>query len=138
MATLTDLCKQLVENTPDGVAANVIDLGSGLMLGGHFTSDFTTDHFEAVSAAATNLYRGKETLRVEELVKAQRGDTSDQHFMQEVQFATINLLHFIKQLPDRDAIVCLVTRKPGNVGMGWATLKASLPKIAPLVPSFES
>ncbi|MCB1033479.1 MAG: hypothetical protein KDD47_06560 [Acidobacteria bacterium] len=134
MATLTELCKQLVEDTPDAVAANVVDLGSGLMLGGYFTSDFTTDHFEAVSAAATSLYRGKETLRVEQLVKAQRGDNSDQHFMQEVQFSTVNLLHFLKQLPDRDAIVCLVTRKPGNVGMGWAALKAFLPRISPLVP----
>ena len=135
MANLTEICKELVEGTPEAIAANVVDLNSGLMLGGYFTSDFTTDHFEAVSAAATNLYRGKETLRVEELVKAQRGDTSDQHFMQEVQFSTTNLLHFIKQLPERNSIVCLVTRKPGNVGMGWASLKAFLPRIAPLVPN---
>lgn len=135
MASINDLCKDLVDNTPDGVASNVVDLSSGMMIGGHFSSDFTSDHFEAVSAAATNLYRGKETLRVEDLVKSQRGDTSDRHFMQEVQFSTDTLLHFVKKLEGKEAILCLVTRKPGNVGMGWSALRAALPKVTPLVPS---
>ena len=135
MATLNDICKEMVTETPDAVAANVVDLESGMMLGGHFTSDFTTDHFEAVSAAATNLYRGKDTLRVEQLVKAQRGDTSSQHFMEDVQFSTTNLLHFIRKLPDKEAILCLVTRKPGNVGMGWAAIRSQIAKVSPLVPS---
>lgn len=135
MTSINDMCKQLVESTPEAVASNVVDLSSGMMLGGHFLSDFTSDHFEAVSAAATALYRGKETLRVEELVKSQRGVTADEHYMQEVQFATTNLLHFIVKLPQREAILSLVIRKPGNAGMGWAAIKAAVPKVAPLIPS---
>lgn len=135
MMSINDVCKQLVENTPDAVASNVVDLSSGMMLGGHFLSDFTSDHFEAVSAAATALYRGKETLRVEDLVKSQRGVTDNEHYMQEVQFATNNLLHFLVKLPQREAILSLVVRKPGNAGMGWAAIKAAAPKVAPLIPS---
>lgn len=135
MASINDVCKHLVESTPDAVAANVVDLSSGMMLGGHFLSDFTTDHFEAVSAAATSLYRGRETLRVEDLVKAQRGDTSGTHFMQDVQFSTTNLLHFVVKVPDREAVLCLVTKKPGNVGMGWSATRAAVPKVGPLIPS---
>ncbi len=135
MANVTELCKQMVESTPDAIAANVVDLSSGMMLGGHFLTDFTTDHFEAVSAAATSLYRGRETMRVEELVKAQRGDTSDAHFMEEVQFSTTHLLHFVKKVPSKDAILCLVLKKPGNIGMGWSALRAALPKIEPVIPS---
>ncbi len=30
---------------------------------------------------------------------------------------------------------CLVTRKPGNIGMGWAAVRAAAPKVAPLVPA---
>ncbi len=135
MASINELCKQLVDNTPDAVASNVVDLSSGMMLGGHFQSDFTSDHFEAVSAAATALYRGKETLRVEDLVKAQRGVTADEHYMEEVQFNTRNLLHFIVKLGGREAILCLVTRKPGNIGMGWSAIRAAAPKVAPLIPS---
>ena len=134
MADINELCKSLVEDVPEAVASNVIDLSSGMMLGGHFLSNFTTDHFEAVSAAATNLYRGRETLRVENLVKAQRGDTSDDHFMEEVQFSTINLHHFIAKLPGKDAILCLVTKKPSNIGMGWSALRSAVPKVAPAVP----
>lgn len=134
MASIEEICRQLVESTPDAVASNVVDLASGMMLGGYFASSFTADHFEAVSAAATSLYRGRETLRVEELVKAQRGEQSDLHYMQEVQFSTTNLLHFIVKIQDREAVVCLVTRKPGNVGMGWSAIRAVLPKVAPLIP----
>lgn len=135
MTDINALCKELVDNAPDAVAANVVDLSTGMMLGGFFHSNFTTDHFEAVSAAVTNLYRGRETLRVENLVKAQRGDTSDIHFMEEVQFSTTHLHHFIAKLPGKESLLCLVTRKPGNIGMGWSALRAALPKIAPAVPS---
>lgn len=135
MATINELCEQLVGDVPDAVAANVVDLSSGMMLGGYFSSNFTTDHFEAVSAAATALYRGKETLRVENLVKAQRGDESDEHFIEEVQMTTRNFFHFIKKLPEKEAIVCLVTRTSTNLGMGWSSLKAQLGAFTPLVPS---
>lgn len=135
MATINELCEKLVSDVPDAIAANVVDLSSGMMLGGHFLSNFTTDHFEAVSAAATALYRGKETLRVEGLVKAQRGVDADEHYIQEVQMTTTNFQHFIKKLPDKEAIVCLVTKTSTNLGMGWSALKAALGGFVPLVPS---
>lgn len=135
MASINEVCKQLVDQTPDAVASNVVDLSSGMMLGGYFLSDFTSDHFEAVSAAATSLYRGKETLRVQDLVKSQRGDTSNNHYMEDVQFSTRGLQHFIVKLADREAILTLVIRKPGNIGMGWAAVRAAAPKVTPMIPS---
>jgi len=136
MATINELCEKLVSDVGDAVAANVVDLSSGMMLGGHFLSNFTTDHFEAVSAAATSLYRGKETLRVEDLVKAQRGESeSDEHFVEEVQMTTKHFYHFIKKIPEKEAIVCLVTKTSSNIGMGWSALKGVLKEFTPLVPS---
>lgn len=136
MPSISELCQKLVSDVPDAVAANVVDLSSGMMLGGHFLSDFTTDHFEAVSAAATSLYRGKETLRVEQLVNAQRGVEGDStHYVEEVQVATKSFYHFIKKLPGKEAVVCLVTKSSTNIGMGWSSLKASIDKFTPLVPS---
>lgn len=136
MATINELCEKLVSDVPDALAANVVDLSSGMMLGGHFLSNFTTDHFEAVSAAATSLYRGKETLRVEELVKAQRGVTdTDEHYVEEVQMSTPSVQHFIKRIPGKEAIVCLVTKTSTNLGMGWSSLKGMLSDFGPLVPS---
>ena len=135
MATINELCAKLVSDVTDAVAANVVDLSSGMMLGGHFLSNFTTDHFEAVSAAATSLYRGKETLRVEDLVKAQRGDSSEGHFVEEVQMTTKGFQHFIKKIPEKEAILCLVTKTSTSPGMGWSSLKAALSKFGPLVPS---
>lgn len=136
MGTINELCEKLVSDVPDAMAANVVDLSSGMMLGGHFLSNFTTDHFEAVSAAATSLYRGRETLRVEELVKAQRGETSaDLHYIEEVQMSTPGILHFIKKIPDKEAVLCLVTKSSGNLGMGWSALKGVLNDFGPLVPS---
>lgn len=136
MASINEMCEQLVADVPEAIAANVVDLSSGMMLGGHFRSNFTTDHFEAVSAAATSLYRGKETLRVEELVKAQRGQTdSDVHFVEEVQMSTPGVLHFMKRIPGKEAVLILVTKSSGNIGMGWSSLKGKLNDFTPLVPS---
>ena len=135
MANINEICKAMVDDTPDAVASNVVDLSSGMMLGGHFASDFSTDHFEAVSAAVTNLFRGKETLRVENLVKAQRGITDDEHYMHKVQFSTTTLEHFVIKLDGKEAVLTLVTRKPANIGMGWSAIKSAAPSVAPLIPS---
>lgn len=136
MASINEMCEQLVSSVTDAIAANVVDLSSGMMLGGHFQSNFTTDHFEAVSAAATSLYRGKETLRVEELVKAQRGETdSDMHYVEEVQMSTPGVLHFMKRIPGKEAVLILVTKASGNIGMGWSALKGKLKDFEPVVPS---
>ena len=135
MSNLKDVCKELVDDTPEAVAANVVDLNTGMMLGGHFVSNFTSDHFEAVSAAVTNLFRGKETLRVEKLVKSQRGDSAQTHFMQQVHLSTTNLEHFVVKVPDREAVLTLVTRRPGNIGMGWAAVRSTAPQLVDIVPS---
>jgi len=136
MASINELCEAMVADTPDAVAANVIDLSSGMMLGGHFRSNFTTDHFEAVSAAATSLYRGKETLRVENLVKSQRGiDNPNEHYLEEVQLTTSQHFHFIKKIPGRESVLCLVTKTTSNLGMGWSCVKSNLDKFLPLVPA---
>ena len=135
MSNMMDICKEIVDDTPDAVAANIVDLSTGMMLAGHFVSNFTTDHFEAVSAAVTNLFRGKETLRVEKLVKSQRGDANDDHYMQQVHLSTTTLEHFVVKVPDREAVLTLVTRKPGNVGMGWAAVRSAAPQVIDMVPS---
>lgn len=136
MASINELCESMVNDVNDAVAANVIDLSSGMMLGGHFRSNFTTDHFEAVSAAATSLYRGKETLRVENLVKSQRGiENATEHYVEEVQLTTTHHFHFIKKIPGKEAVLCLVTKNTSNLGMGWSSVKTNLDKFAPLVPA---
>ena len=135
MTNLQEMCQELVRDTPEAVASNVVDLRTGMMLAGHFVSNFTTDHFEAVSAAVTNLFRGRETLRVEKLVKAQRGDTGDKHFMEQVHLATTHLDHFVIKIPDREAVLTLVTRNHSNIGMGWSAVRAAAPQAAAMVPS---
>jgi len=135
MASINELCESMVTDVADAVAANVVDLSSGMMLGGHFTSNFTTDHFEAVSAAATSLYRGKETLRVEDLVKAQRGDTTDDHYIEEVQMTTKMHFHFMKKIEGKEAILCLVTKTTSNLGMGWSAVKGNIKQFESLIPS---
>ncbi len=136
MASINELCEAMVAETRDAVAANVVDLSSGMMLGGHFHSSFTEDHFEAVSAAATSLYRGKETVRVENLVKSQRGiDDPGEHYLEEVQLTTSQHHHFIKKIPGRESILCLVTKSSCNLGVGWSCVKSNLDRFLPLVPA---
>ncbi len=132
---LRAFCRELVTETPEAVASNVVDLDSGTMLAGHFDSAFSTDHFEAVSAAVTNLFRGKEILRVEKLVKSQRGDLETDHFMQQAHLSTTNLEHFVVKIPEREAVLTLVTRRPCNLGMGWSAVRSAAPKITDSLPS---
>jgi hypothetical protein len=48
---------------------------------------------------------------------------------------TDNTYHFMMIIPEKpDALVVLITSRKANLGMGWASLRRSLNKLAPLCP----
>ncbi|MEE9425206.1 MAG: hypothetical protein V3V18_09540, partial [Methylococcales bacterium] len=113
----------------------VVDLTSGLLLSvSHNVPYFTQTYLEAVGAAAVDMMRGKNVQAVEALLSGNRGTTVEKS-IKEVQMTTTDTLHFMTVLPEKpDSMVILITNKKANLGMGWAAVRGSLPKIAPLVP----
>lgn len=135
MASLNDICKNIINDVDGAVGCSVVDLNTGLMLASaHTVPYFTQTYVDAVAAASVEMFRGKNITAVEKLLSAQRG-VPVSRTIQEMQMSTAGTYHFMAVIPEKpDALVVLITTRKANLGMGWAALRRSMAEIAPLCP----
>jgi hypothetical protein len=135
MASLNEVCKEIVGTVDGALACGVIDLSSGLLLGvAHNVPYFTQSYLDAVAAAAVDMLRGKTVRAVEALLSNTRGKKVE-NSIKEIQMTTEMTYHFIATIPEKpDSAVVLITSKKTSLGMGWSGVKSNLSKIGPLCP----
>lgn len=135
MASLNEICKNIINDVDGAVGCALVDLNTGLMLASaHTVPYFTQTYIDAVAAASVEMFRGKNIAAVEKLLSAQRGVPVSKT-IQEMQMTTAGTYHFMSVIPERpDALVVLITTRKANLGMGWAALRRSMAEIAPLCP----
>jgi CheY-like chemotaxis protein len=128
-------CERVVRAVDGGVACGVIDLDGGALLGIFNSRDYSEEQNELVAEAAVELFRGPNVMRIEAMVRAQRGDNENsEHYFEEIQLTSKHNLHFAKTLKGGRAVIMLVTRRSTSLGMGWAQLKAAIPVLERLIP----
>jgi predicted regulator of Ras-like GTPase activity (Roadblock/LC7/MglB family) len=135
MGKIDDACKEVVDKVDGALAAGVVDLDTGMLLGIYNGAQYTQTLNEVVAAAAMDLFRGPNVGRIEQMVRAHRGlpENGDRYF-EEIHVSSKNNYHFMKTVKGGKAVIVLVTKKTTNIGMGWAMLKSVIPSVEPLVP----
>jgi len=135
MANLNEICKEMMEDVDEAIAAAVVDLESGLLLGvAHNVPYFTQTYLDGVAAASVDMMRGKAVRNVEKLIAGIRGEEA-KPMINEIQFVTDKTYHFMTVVPDKpNAMAILITSKKASMGMGWASLRNKLSEIAPGCP----
>lgn len=135
MGKIDDACKQVVDKVDGSVACGVVDLDTGMLLGIHNSSQYTQTLNEVVAAATMDVFRGANVSKIEQMVRAHRGESENgAHYFEEIHITSKSNYHFAKALKDGKAVIMLVTKKTTNIGMGWASLKQVIPIVEPLVP----
>ena len=135
MGKMDDACKTIVSDVDGGVACGVVDLHTGMLLGIFNNAGYSQSLNEIVAAACMDMFRGANVSRVHQAVRAHRGMPEDgKHYFEEIHITSANNFHFMKTIKDSKAVIVLVTTKSTNIGMGWASLKAQIGTIEPLVP----
>jgi hypothetical protein len=136
MASINDICTQIVEKVDDGLGCAVVDLESGLLLGvAHKVPYFTQSYLDAVAAAAVDMFRGRTVRAVEDMIGQQRGTNESLRLVHEVQMTTEKTYHFMQILPNKqNSLLVLITGRRANLGMGWSAIRQSVPQLEPLVP----
>ncbi len=133
MATLTDVCRSMVEGVYGGLASAVVDVHTGMLLGVyHLVPHFTPEYLEAVAAASVEMFRGRTVKRVEELLGRQRGAPLQESF-EEIFISSVVVFHFMKLIRDKQVLAVLVTQKDANQGLGFAMLRNQVPDILALL-----
>ncbi len=135
MGKLDDACKEVVSNVDGAIAAGVVDLETGMLLGVYNASPSRVALNEIVAAGCTDMFRGTSMTRVEQLVRRRRGlPENGDSGGQEVHISSEGSFHFAKTVKSGKAAILLVTKKTTNRGMGWAQLKSAVPVIERLIP----
>lgn len=135
MGRMDDACRDVVSKVDGAVACGVVDLETGMLLGIHNVAQYTQTLNEIVAAATMDMFRGPNIGRVEQLIRAHRGQPENgEHYFQEIHVTSNHNYHFAKTLKGGRAVIMLVTKKTTNIGMGWAMLKSVLPAVEALVP----
>jgi len=132
---MNNTLENLVREVDGGLAAAVVDLTSGLIVGAyHNVPYFTPSYVDAVGAAAVDIFRGKTITAVETMMAAQRGEELKYH-VREIQMTTDNTYHFMAVFPDKpDYLLILITRITTNLGTGWMATRDALRTTSPLCP----
>lgn len=127
--------ENLVNELDGALAAAVVDLNNGLLLGAHHNVPyFTQSYVDAVGAAAVDMFRGKTITAVETMMAAQRGDEIKYH-IKEIQMTTDGTFHFMAVVPKKpDYLLILVTRTNISLGAGWMAARQALKEVAPRCP----
>ncbi len=127
--------KKLVNDVDGALAAAVVDLDNGLIVGAyHNIPYFTQSYVDAVGAASVDMFRGKTITAVETMMAAQRGDEIKYH-IKEIQMTTDGTYHFMAVVPDKpDYLLVFITRTTTNLGAGWMATRDAMKVITPLCP----
>ena len=135
MASINDVCNELVDTVAGALGCGFVALSSGLLLGlPHKVPYFTQSYLDAVAAAAVDMFRGKTIGAVEQLLSATRGSKVE-HSLKEVQMTTDKTYHFMSIIKEKpNCLVVLITKTTTNLGMGWNGLRSRVPQIEPLCP----
>src|SRR5262245_49282 len=133
MADFEAACRTVVEKVDGATACGVVDLRSGLLLGGYepHASDALGD---LVAASILELLKGPAIPGLEHLLLPEAAAARADGAFHEVHLASTDRFHFAKAIKNGNCAIVLVTKKTANIGMGWAHLKAVIPTVEPLAP----
>ncbi|MCH0539805.1 hypothetical protein I3F58_09555 [Streptomyces sp. MUM 203J] len=115
------LVKALRAETPDCVAAGVVDMSTGMLLSYETVDTHPPEVLDLLAGATLDLFQGRTVILIEDVFKERRGVANDQHFFQEILVNSDNLTHlFIRMNHSQDVVAVAVCRKSVNVGMLFA------------------
>ncbi|HET7489983.1 MAG TPA: hypothetical protein VFJ85_18805 [Acidimicrobiales bacterium] len=116
------MVKDAVETVPKAVAAGIVDMASGMLLGVKTVDSHPQQILDLVSAATKELFEGEMVTSIENVFKRTRGVNSDEHYFQELIVSSTNLWHYFGRLKAYPSVVLVVVCR-GDVNVGMLLMK---------------
>jgi hypothetical protein len=109
--------EKMISDIPKAVAAGVVDLGIGMLLGIKTTGSHPKEVFDFLAAATQDLFEGDNVNTIENIFKKARGIANDDHYFQEFLIMSSNLLHYFGRTKESSIVVGVVTQADANIGL---------------------
>ena len=120
---------KVVSSVPECVAAGVVDMSTGMLLGVKTVDSHPSEVLDLVAAATSDLFQGDNVVSIEKMFKKTRGikENDDHHYFREIIVYSDNLLHIFQRGNKKDGIVLVtVCRKNANLGMALVKARSAL------------
>lgn len=115
---------------PECVAAGLVDMQTGMLLGVKTLDSHPQEVLDLVAAATGDLFQGSNVVAIETLFKKVRGVTSDQHYFNEIIVNSENLVHVFQRCKKAsNMVLVVVTRISANLGMVISKSRLELNKV---------
>lgn len=129
--SLDDAINEAQRSIPECVAAGVVDMKTGMLLGIRTVDSHPQEVIDLVAAATGDLFQGTNVITIENMFKQTRGIANDDHhYFQEIIVNSDNLIHVFQRCKRNvDLVVVSVSRISANLGMVLTRARMALPKI---------
>ncbi len=116
------------KNVPECVAAGLVDLTTGMLLGIRTVDSHPAEVIDLVAAATGDLFQGNNVSTIERMFRQSRGVKDDgHHYFQEIIVNSDNLIHVFQRCKRReDLVLVTVCRISANLGLALAKSRAAL------------
>ena len=124
MSVETILVKTMAE-VPKAVAAGVVDMSTGMLLGVKTVDSHPHEVLDLVAAATKDLFEGDNVTAIENTFKRVRGVQTNERYFKEIMVMSTNLLHIFARLKRYEAaVVVVVCRADTNIGLALMKMRA--------------
>lgn len=107
-----------IANVPKAVAAGIVDMGTGLLLGVKTVDSHPQSVLDMLAAATQDMFEGPSVVSIENAFKSIRGDKNDEHYFKEVIVTSKNLIHVFSRLKSNpQVVISVVCDQSANLGM---------------------
>lgn len=123
MSVETILVKTMAE-VPKAVAAGVVDMSTGMLLGVKTVDSHPHEVLDLVAAATKDLFEGDNVTAIENTFKRVRGVQTNERYFKEIMVMSTNLLHIFSRLKRYEAaVVVVVCRADTNIGLALMKMR---------------
>lgn len=123
MSVETILVKTMAE-VPKAVAAGVVDMSTGMLLGVKTVDSHPHEVLDLVAAATKDLFEGDNVTAIENTFKRVRGVQTNERYFKEIMVMSTNLLHIFARLKRFEAaVVVVVCRADANIGLALMKMR---------------
>ena len=130
MTGLDKICSDLLKEVAAVRGVVVVNLKTRhLMAAAYNTAHFDQNYLDTLVEATVDMFQGETVKNANAQLSAQRGEKVD-NIIQELQVATGDTCYFMAVIPEKpENVLVLVTGKKTNLGVGWAAVQKTLPRV---------
>ncbi|MFV8749142.1 hypothetical protein ACNOYE_01180 [Nannocystaceae bacterium ST9] len=120
--SVESILTKTMSEVPKAVAAGVVDMATGMLLGVKTIDSHPQEVLDLVSAATKDLFEGDNVTAIEKTFKRVRGVQTNERYFKEIIVTSTNLLHIFARLRSNEAMVSVVVCR-ADTNLGLALMK---------------